>query len=519
MQKKHKQSARTMCVCLSPLFVAAAGTECRFLFATLMLATISFTTPLLHAQASASAALAKIEPHLAAVIAPGGNSEALIIMSEQADLSGADSLPTKLEKGQYVYSKLREVAERTQAPLRNRLDQMGIPYESFYSVNMIKVNASRDQLYELAGHDEVGRVEANPRVKSGNVPTSGALSILATLNVSTPTTTGITWNISQINAPQVWSRGINGRGVVVASADTGVMWNHPALQSHYRGWNGSSVNHNYNWFDGTSAHSATPVDPQSHGTFTTSEMVGDDGHGNQVGVAPGAKWIACRNMDASGVGSPASYTACFDWLLAPYPTGHPAQANPALAPDIINNSWDCPPSEGCSVNTLLAIVNAVRASGIFVTVAAGNSGPGCSTVNMPPAIYASSVSVGATDSGNLIARFSSRGAVTADGSGRLKPDLVAPGQYITGAIPNSPWYQSYWSGTSMAAPEVSGAVALLWQAKPGLVGNISRTLSYLTQNATHLTSTQSCGSFRGSSVPNAVFGYGLLNILRAVQAP
>ena len=71
----------------------------------------------------------------------------------------------------------------------------------------------------------------------------------------------------------------------------------------------------------------------------------------------------------------------------------------------------------------------------------------------------------------------------------------------------------------MAAPEVSGALALLWQAKHGLIGNISRTESYLTQNATRLTSTQSCSGYPGSSIPNAVFGYGLLNILRAVQAP
>ena len=143
----------------------------------------------------------------------------------------------------------------------------------------------------------------------------------------------------------------------------------------------------------------------------------------------------------------------------------------------------------------------------------------CSSVNLPPAIYASSASVGPTDSYDHISLFSSRGPVTADGSRLLKPEIVAPGQYIMGATPRSPWYQNYWSGTSMAAPEVSGAVALLWQAKPGLIGNIPRTLSYLTQNATRLTSTQSCGSYHGSSVPNAVFGYGLLNILRAVQAP
>jgi subtilisin family serine protease len=205
--------------------------------------------------------------------------------------------------------------------------------------------------------------------------------------------------------------------------------------------------------------------------------------------------------------------------MAPYPIGQPALANPAMAPVIINNSWACPASEGCSANTLLSVVNAVRAAGIFPVMAAGNTGPGCATVNLPPAIYASAFSVGATDSGNNISRFSSRGPVTADGSGRLKPDLVAPGQYIDGAIPYSPWFQNYWSGTSMAAPEVAGAVAILWQAKPKLIGNITLTESYLTGNATPLVSTQSCGSFPGTAIPNAVFGYGLLNIQKAVLAP
>jgi subtilisin family serine protease len=176
-------------------------------------------------------------------------------------------------------------------------------------------------------------------------------------------------------------------------------------------------------------------------------------------------------------------------------------------------------SEGCSVTTLLAIVSAVRAAGIFPVVAAGNSGPTCSSVSVPPSIYASSVTVGATDSLNNIARFSSRGPVTVDTSGRLKPEIVAPGYNIRGAIPYNNLYQGYWSGTSMAAPHVAGGVALLWQAKPSLVGNITRTEWYLTQNAKHVTSAQSCSSFHGSAVPNAVFGWGLLDILKAVQAP
>lgn len=464
-------------------------------------------------------AVAKIAPGLASKIAFGGSSDALITFSEQADLSGADNLATKLEKGQYVYNALRAVAERTQAPIRKMLQDRGIPYQSFYVVNMIKVNASRDVLYEIAGHDEVETIEADPRFKAG-IPAPDAFQMTNTAtSQQLPTPSGVEWNVAKVNAPQVWALGFNGRGIVVAGADTGVKWDHPSLKSHYRGWNGTSVNHNYNWHDATKAHSQTPVDPQSHGTFTMSEMVGDDGVGNKVGVAPGAKWIACRNMDQYGTGSPAEYIECFDFLLAPYPMGHPNLANPALAPDVINNSWSCPASEGCSVNTLLAIVNAVRAAGIFPVMAAGNTGPHCSTVNLPPAIYASAVSVGATDAYNNIAYFSSRGPVTVDGSGRRKPDLVAPGYNIRGAIPYNNMYQSYWSGTSMAAPEVAGGVALLWQAKPSLIGNISRTVTYLTQNATHLTSTQSCGSLSGQSIPNAVFGSGLLNILKAVQAP
>jgi subtilisin family serine protease len=494
----------------------------RPLIALLPLLAISLATSAF-AASDPVAALAKIEPHLASTIAFGGNNEALIILGEQADLSGASSLPTKLQKGIYVYNALRAVAERSQAPLRKMLQDRGIPFQSFYSVNVIKINASRDQIYEIAGRDEVLRIEANPHVRSTIPVASGMLStVQQTQGVNTAVATPgvIEWNVQRVNAPQAWALGYNGQGMVVAGADTGVMWNHASLINHYRGWNGTTANHSYNWHDATSAHSATPVDPQYHGTFTMSEMVGDDGVGNQVGVAPGAKWIACRNMDQHGVGSPSQYIECFDWIMAPYPMGQPQLANPAMAPDVVNNSWDCPASEGCDLTTLTAAVTAVQAAGIFESMAAGNYGSACGTVETTPAIFASAVSVGATDSYNSIAPFSSRGPVTVDGSNRLKPEIVAPGLNIRGAIAyTTTSYQNYWSGTSMAAPHVAGAVAILWQAKHNLIGNIPLTLQYLTQNATQYTSTQNCGSFRGTSIPNAVFGYGLLNILKAVQAP
>jgi serine protease AprX len=450
----------------------------------------------------------KIAPRVLAQTQNGKTAEALVVLAEQADLRPATSMQTKEEKGIFVVNTLREVANRTQAPILRTLDSLGVSYQSFFIVNMIKVTGGRDLMQQLAARTDVAHIEANPYVKS---------SIPQPTGLDTAHTDSIEWNVTRVKAPDVWNLGYRGEGRVVAGADTGVQWDHPALKGHYRGWDGQNVDHDYNWHDAVQ-NSQTPIDPHGHGTFTVSEMVGDDGLGNQIGVAPGAKWIACRNMDASGTGSPARYTECFQFLIAPYPWNHPELGDPTKAPDSINNSWGCPASEGCSYNTLQAIVDAVRAAGIFPAVAAGNSGSGCSSVSDPPAIYASSVTVGATDSNNNIAGFSSRGPVIVDNSNRTKPNLSAPGVSIRGAVPGN-GYQSGWSGTSMATPHVAAAVALLWQAKPSLKGNIDKTQQVLQLNTLpgHYQSIHHCGTLP-SNRPDNDFGWGLLNILLAVQA-
>ena len=119
--------------------------------------------------------------------------------------------------------------------------------------------------------------------------------------------------------------------------------------------------------------------------------------GNQIGMAPGARWIGCRNMD-QGNGTPANYLECMEFFLAPYPlNGTPAQGDPDKAPDITTNSWGCPASEGCAPGTLQQAVEAQRAAGIMMVVAAGNAGPSCSTVDDTPGIYDAVYSVGAFD--------------------------------------------------------------------------------------------------------------------------
>src|SRR5438045_1946981 len=169
-----------------------------------------------------------------------------------------------------------------------------------------------------------------------------------------------------------------------------------------------------------------PCDDSGHGTHTTGTTIGDDGAGNQVGVAPGAKWIGCRNMD-QGNGTPATYTECFQFFIAPTDLSN-SNPNPTLRPHVMNNSWGCPASEGCTTRAELeTIVNNTQAAGIFVVVSAGNSGPGCSTVSDAPAIYDAASSVGAIDINNTLASFSSRGPSTFYNPTLLKPLISAPG--------------------------------------------------------------------------------------------
>jgi subtilisin family serine protease len=423
-----------------------------------------------------------------------------IVMRQQADLSQAAAIDDYNERRQYVYDTLVQHAETTQADLRSELDRLNIRYTPYYLENGLKVHAGFLIGQWLAGRPDVDRVLNNPYLRplpAPNPEVQGPAGPPAQL----------IWNLDMINVTQVWEMGISGQGIIVGQSDSGVQYNHPELANGYRG---RDDGHDYNWHNAWFSQAA-PYDVDGHGTHTLAIAVGD-----QVGVAPNAEWIGCLNM-ARNFGNPAYYLDCLQFLFAPFPHGGDPlnDGRPELGAHILNNSWGCPPIEGCDTAMLAPALAALRSAGVFVVVSAGNSGAaGCESVSQPPALHTDVYSVGAISVQGQLASFSSIGPVTVDGSGRLKPELVAPGVDVLSAFPGNTYILL--SGTSMAAPHVTGTVALMWSANPDLIGNIDRTEEILGESAGVYTgSYPAC--ILDSARPNPAVGYGILDAAAAVQ--
>lgn len=459
-----------------------------------------------------TAATSKIDPWLEQRLRSGDSDSFIVLFDRSSDLRLAlESIPSETtDRGRAVFERLRSRSATSQAAARRWLDALRVPYRSLYIVNGLRVRGDLALVRALASRFDVVRIVGDPKVRGiETTPTTRAPDAAC----------GQPYGISAIRADQVWTLdGAHGEGIVVASADTGVQWDHPAIRAGYRGWDGVSASHDYNWHDAIQ-DLAIPLDDQGHGTHTVGTMVGDDGAGNRIGVAPAARWIGCRNMD-HGTGRPSTYLECNQFFLAPWSHGGDPETDgdPSRAPDVINNSWGCPPSEGCDPRVLEDSFVTLRAAGILAVAAAGNSGPFCATVTDPPAIYEEAFVAGATDSTNTLTLFSSRGPVTVDGSSRVRPDIAAPGSDVCSAYPTDSYANL--SGTSMASPHTAGAAALFWSARPQLRNLLRITRCVMDRSSSRtvrLPFSQRCGGTSSQNRPNNMFGWGLVDVYAAVH--
>ena len=416
-----------------------------------------------------------------------------VILKPQADVAFASEITDYDERRQMVYTTLVEHADESQGQLRAALAGWGLRYTPYYLVNAVEVDGGLLARLLLAAQPEVDRILPSPRLR----PLPGPLDPGA----GTGLPAGHDWNLAQIHATRVWQElGVRGGGIVIGQSDSGVDGAHGELADGYRGRRGADgvLDHDYAWFDPWS-HTAAPVDYGGHGTHTLATVAG-----NTTGVAPDATWIACANLQRN-LGNPALYLDCLQFMLAPFPIGgNPFTAgDPLQSAHVLNNSWGCPQEhEGCDPASLQGAVEALAAAGLFVVVSAGNDGPACSTIADPLALYASAFTVGAVNAADDLAFFSSAGPVTADGCGRLKPDIAAPGVDVWSAYPGGGYAQM--SGTSMAGPHVAGVVALMWSANPQLIGDIERTAQILRQTARPFSGDLESGALVADAAqPNA----------------
>lgn len=414
-------------------------------------------------------------------------------LKEQANLITAERTAEKAAKARAVYAAKTETAKLTQKNLIALLDQAQVEYKSFWIVNMVKVIGDTATLERIAELPEVAAIEADDAIAIDK-PAPGK---------DEPSVNSIEWNVSAINAPKVWTElGVKGEGIVVANLDTGVDYTHPAVKSKYRGLNADgSYTHAYNFFDPTgTCTGGVPCDNNSHGTHTMGTMVGEDG-AEQIGVAPGAKWIAAKGCAGSSCAR-EHLLAAGQWIAAPTDAAG-LNPRPDLAPDVVNNSW------GANAIDLWysQIVDSWIAGGIFPSFSIGNAGPSCGTAGSP-GVYQQSYASGGFDSAGNVYTNSSRGPGV---DGDIKPDISAPAVNVRSSLPGGGYGTK--TGTSMAAPHTSATVALIWSYSPALRGNLAETRALLDQTALDVDNV-TCG---GTGADNNVWGQGKLDAYAAVS--
>lgn len=410
------------------------------------------------------------------------------------------------ERPKFVIAQLQQQAAISQTPVMNLLHgdlADDVSYiKPFWIVNTILLKANAQAIQTLS---EVSTVSLIDLENSDIIPHDEIIRG-ETSNNRSPN--GVEPGLIAINAPAMWALGYTGRGRLVYDYDTGVWPTHPAFADRF-------LAHRYPmeqcW---TGFFSDIPNGNISdHGTHTLGTMAGLVEETNDtLGVAFGAYWIANDFVTSTVEALPplAAMMGAFEWALNPDGDINTTED----IPDVINNSWrwrDDPDTVQCA-GMVVNLMNAIEAAGIANIFSGGNSGPDNTTVNAPQRINTSEVntfSVGSVNGNGSfpypISNFSTRGPLQCPSGGNLSleihPEVVAPGQNVRSAWGTDDYNTI--SGTSMAAPHVSGAILLLKEAFPYLSGE--ELMWALYQTAVDL----------GDAGEDNVYGMGIIDVYAA----
>jgi hypothetical protein len=431
------------------------------------------------------------------------------------------------ELRQYVISELKAFSAQSQQDVLNELNFYTRSGEvqnirTYWIANVLNLYATAEVIHQLATRNDVERIDIDEEriliepLQGDNIE-SGSKEI--------------TWNVLKVNAPDVWAQGFTGEEVVVAVLDTGVnynhndlngnMWTHPDFPFH--GW--SFVDNNNN-----------PMDVHGHGTHCAGTVAGNGASGSQTGVAPGAMIMALKVLDNSGSGTEAGVWAAIEFSVE-------------YGAHIMSLSLGWRHIWNPDRSTWRTTMNNALAAGVIASVAAGNEGSGSAPSNVrtpgdvpPPWLHpdqtllggiSAVVSVGATNSSDAMASFSSRGPVTWQaippfndypynpGMGLIRPDISAPGVDVKSLSASNPSGYTTMSGTSMAAPCAAGVMALMVSKNPNLlpeeISQILEETAVMIGGATSKNNDSGSGridaleAMNATNFPGPVYAYHNLN--------
>lgn len=430
---------------------------------------------LLSSAVNAGVVTPELQQHLSA-LSPRDDVPVIIKLADRVDPTPY-AVRDRRQRNNALLRALRDKADRTQGPVATALGTLGGQRaRKLWLINGIALTVPSGVVKPIAALPGVASVQLDSTVQ---------------LPVSAQATAAPTeWNIAAVHAPDLWSMGYTGAGVVVANMDTGVDSAHPDLAATWRGGANS-------WYDPHGQHAA-PYDASGHGTQTMGLMVGGNAGGTSIGLAPGARWIAVKLFNDAGQATLSDIHASFQWLMDP--DGNLATLD---SPDVVNASWSLIGGAIGSCNLEFNDdIHMLKAAGIAVVFAAGNDGPAAFSSDSP-GNNPEGFSAGSVNSALTVANDSSRGPSGCDNG--VFPRLVAPGVNVRttdlsfGGIP----LYAIVSGTSFAAPHVAGAMALLAGAFPG--ASVAQIETALMQSAQDLGTTGADNSY----------GYGLVNVYAA----